>query len=185
MQSALAEVKGTLAMRMRDVRGFPPMCKCAVKQGTDRYHRGAAFSTCHAASSACSSPVPLLRNVLKPLLYFGGCFFPSQKWQAPSSKLVMFLFSLFFEKWSMKYCCCIVGRGRTLLWWLSFNCSCKHYVSRSALCSHWIGSLQPYSSGKAVPEYVKHSKARSHLEQKQQWKIIDQTQQGLVLNYLW
>lgn len=163
----------------------PPCVNVLWNRAWTDNHRGAAFSTCHAVSSACSSPVPLLRNVLKPLLYFGGCFFPSQKWQASSSKLVMFLFSLFFEKRSMKYCCCIVGRGSTLLSWLSFNCSCKHYVSKSALCSHWIGSLQPYSSGKAVPEYVKHSKARSHLEQKQQWKIIDQTQQGLVLNYLW
>lgn len=36
MQSAIPEVQGTLAMRIRDAHGFPAMCKCAVKQGMDR-----------------------------------------------------------------------------------------------------------------------------------------------------
>lgn len=164
MQSVLPEAKATLAIRIIDVHGFPAMCKYTMKQSMDRYHQEAAFMTRHAGRSTCSSDTLLPRNALKPLPYFSWCFFSSQKRQASNLKLVMFSFSVFFEKLSMKYCCCIVGRGSILLWQHSFNCSCKHYDRKSALCCHWMCSLQPYSSVETAPKCVKRSKARSHLE---------------------
>lgn len=72
MQSALPEVKGTIATRICGECDFPTTRKWDVKWGMEQLFQGAGFSSCHALSSGSSSPALLLRDVLKPLLYIGA-----------------------------------------------------------------------------------------------------------------